>query len=112
MPSKRIFAVGESKVESGESEETTIFNGIVTVGVLGEVAGLRRELKVARPARCHAKERSIYSIILEAKKSSEQWELGVQYLLGKYKVGVNLLYPKIVEIRSVRYAAKGSEFRG
>ena len=31
------------------------------------------------------------------EKSSEQWELEVQYLL-KSKVGVNLLYPKIGEI--------------
>ena len=62
-----IFAVGESKLESGESEETTSFNGIVTIGVLGEEAGLRRERRVARPARCRAKVRSLYSIISEAK---------------------------------------------
>ena len=29
-------------------------------------------------------------------KTSEQWELEVQYLL-RYEVGVNLLYPKIGE---------------
>ena len=64
----------------------------------------------ARAARCRAKEISLYSIISEAKKSSEQWELEVQYLL-KYKVGVNLLYPKIGEIRSVCNRADGSEFK-
>ena len=50
LPSNGIFAVGESKLESGESEETTSFNGIVTVGVLGVEAGLRREPRVAGPA--------------------------------------------------------------
>ena len=34
------FQLGENKLESGESEETTSFNGIETVGVLGEEAGL------------------------------------------------------------------------
>ena len=54
-----IFAVGESKLESGESEETTSFNGIVTVGVLGEEAGLRRERRAARPAGKMQSERNI-----------------------------------------------------
>ena len=44
------------------------------------------------------------------EKSSEQWELEIQYLL-KYKVGLNLLYPKIGEMDP--YAMQqGSEFRG
>ena len=43
------------------------------------------------------------------EKIDEQWELEVQYLL-KYKVGVNLHYPKIGEIRSASNAARGSEF--
>ena len=35
----------------------------------------------------------------------------MQYLL-RYKAGVNLLYPKIGEIRSICNRADGSEFNG
>ena len=52
-----------------------VFNGIVTVGVLGEEAGLRRERRVARLARCRAKERSLYSIISEAKNRASNGSL-------------------------------------
>ena len=45
------------------------------------------------------------------EKSSEQWELEVQYLL-KSKVGVNLLYPKIGEIDSYAIQQMGPEFNG
>ena len=34
------MSVGENKLESGVSEETTSFNGIVIVGVQGREAGL------------------------------------------------------------------------
>ena len=68
LHSNGIFSVGESQLdlglESGDSEETNSFNGVVIVGVLGEEAGLRRD---ARAARCRAKEISLYSIISEAK---------------------------------------------
>ena len=61
LPSNGIFSVGENKLESSDSEETTSFNGIVTVGVLGEEAGLLSFLgstaclqlgRDARAARC------------------------------------------------------------
>ena len=46
----------------------------------------------------------LHYFYFRGEKLSEQWELEVQYLL-KYKVGLNLLYPKIGEIRSVCHAA-------
>ena len=52
-----------------------------------------------------------FSLIFRGEKSSEQWELEVQYLT-RYKTGVNLLYQKIGEIRSACYRADGSEFNG
>ena len=59
VPSNRIFSVGESKqnLVSPKKQPVSSFNGIVTIGVLGEEAGLHRELRVARPARCSAKVR-------------------------------------------------------
>ena len=40
LPSNWMLSVGENKLESGVSEETTSFNGIVIVGVQGREAGL------------------------------------------------------------------------